>query len=107
MMVATETQFVLGGFLFVLSASALGGLRWSLTQLILRDRKLGLDNPVATLFWMSPLMAVTLATVSFVVDDWWAIFTSRFFEGAAQTAITLFFLTVPGVIAFLMVLSEI
>ncbi|KAF5388761.1 hypothetical protein D9757_005639 [Collybiopsis confluens] len=32
LMVATETHFVLRGFLLVLSASALGGLRWGLTQ---------------------------------------------------------------------------
>lgn len=48
LMVATETHFILHGFLLVITASALGGLRWGLTQILLHDKKLGLDNPAAT-----------------------------------------------------------
>lgn len=36
MMVAGETQFVLGGFFLVLGAAACSGLRWALTQILLR-----------------------------------------------------------------------
>jgi len=106
LMVATETQFVLGGFLLVLSGSALGGFRWSLTQLLLKNKNMGMDNPAATLFWLAPVMGCTLAIVSAVVDDWGALFRSHFFDGPSEIMHTCFYLTAPGVVAFFMVLSE-
>ena len=106
LMVATETQFVLGGFLLCLSGSALAGLRWSLTQLLLKNKQLGLDHPVATIFWLSPIMGLTLAIVSASIDRWSDLVGSRFFDGTAATLQTCFLLTVPGVLAFCMILSE-
>ncbi|THH29858.1 hypothetical protein EUX98_g4338 [Antrodiella citrinella] len=106
LMVATETHFVLPGFLLVLSGSALGGLRWSLTQLLLKNKDMGLDNPAATLFWLAPIMGVTLAIVSFFADHWSDLWTSPFFAGSVATAKTCFFLTAPGTLAFFMVMSE-
>ncbi|OCH92509.1 TPT-domain-containing protein [Obba rivulosa] len=107
LMVATETHFILSGFLLVISASALGGLRWSLTQLLLRNKNMGLNHPVATLFWLSPIMAVTLGIISMLVDGWIEVFSSHFFVGDAwQLVKTGFFLISPGVLAFCMVLSE-
>lgn len=106
LMVASETQFVLGGFLLCLSGSALAGLRWSLTQLLLKNKKLGLDHPVATIFWLSPIMGITVAIVSASIDRWSDLVGSRFFDGPAATLLTCFLLTVPGVLAFCMILSE-
>ncbi|KAH8107821.1 triose-phosphate transporter family-domain-containing protein [Cristinia sonorae] len=106
LMVATETHFVLSGFLLVLSGSALGGLRWSLTQLLLKNRNLGLDNPAATLFWLAPIMGFTLVIVSFFADHWSDLVGGPFFSSPAVAAKTCFFLTAPGVLAFFMVMSE-
>lgn len=106
LMVATETHFVLSGFLLVTSASALGGLRWSLTQLLLRSKDVGMSNPAATLFWLAPVMGVSLAITSAIVDGWAKVFNSPFFATPEQTLKTLFFLFSPGVLAFCMVLSE-
>ncbi|KAI0365666.1 TPT-domain-containing protein [Pilatotrama ljubarskyi] len=106
LMVATETHFVLSGFLLVTSASALGGLRWSLTQLLLRSKNIGLSNPAATLFWLAPIMGVTLAITSAVIDGWGKVFSSPFFATPGEAMKTLFFLFCPGVLAFCMVLSE-
>lgn len=106
LMVATETHFVLSGFLLVTSASALGGLRWSLTQLLLRSKDVGMSNPAATLFWLAPIMGVSLAITSAIVDGWAKVFSSPFFATPEQTLKTLFFLFSPGVLAFCMVLSE-
>ncbi|KAJ7232767.1 triose-phosphate transporter family-domain-containing protein [Mycena haematopus] len=105
LMVATETHFVLGGFLLVLSASGLGGFRWALTQLLLKNKKMGMDNPAATIYWLAPVMGLTLATISLIMDDWIALFSSSFFVGW-KTAQTIFLLTMPGIAAFCMVLSE-
>jgi solute carrier family 35 protein C2 len=106
LMVATETHFVLSGFMLVLSASALGGLRWTLTQLLLKSKKLGLDNPAATIYWLAPPMGLTLATISVIVDDWVGVFHSKYFADLGTAVNTAILLTLPGVIAFLMVLSE-
>lgn len=106
LMVATETHFVLGGFILVISASALGGLRWSLTQLLLKNKDMGMDNPAATIFWLAPIMGLSLAIISMVIDSWPQIFRSHFFLGTSQIFRTTFFLTAPGVLAFFMVLSE-
>ncbi|KAF8973181.1 triose-phosphate transporter family-domain-containing protein, partial [Flammula alnicola] len=106
LMVATEAHFILEGLILVLSASALGGLRWSLTQVLLKSKKMGFDNPAATIYWLAPTMGVTLAIVSAALEGWPSIFRSKFFEGVWRTFETLFFLTSPGVIAFCMVLSE-
>jgi solute carrier family 35, member C2 len=106
LMVATETNFVLQGFLLVMSASALGGLRWGLTQLLLKDRELGLDNPAATIYWLSPVMGITLAILSAIIEGWSGVFHSEFFDGASKMFTTILYLIAPGVIAFCMVLSE-
>ncbi|KAG5731801.1 hypothetical protein E4T56_gene1578 [Termitomyces sp. T112] len=106
LMVATETRFVFEGFILVLSASACGGLRWSLTQLLLRNRKMGLDNPAATIYWLAPSMGVTLAIISVIVDSWSSIFGGPFFVTAGKSLQTIFYVATPGVIAFCMILSE-
>ncbi|KAJ7594679.1 triose phosphate transporter [Mycena floridula] len=106
LMVATETHFVLPGFLMVLSASALGGLRWALTQVLLKNKKMGMDNPAATIFWLSPAMALTLAVVGAILEQWHIAAVGAFFSSPLQGFKTAFLLTAPGIIAFSMVLSE-
>jgi len=104
-MVATETHFVLGGFILVISASALSGVRWSLTHLLLKNKELGMDNPAATLFWLSPAMGLTLGVISLLIESWSTIFRDFYdsFWGAVRTT---FYLISPGIVAFCMVLSE-
>ncbi|KAJ3842372.1 TPT-domain-containing protein [Lentinula raphanica] len=107
LMVATETHFVLGGFILVISASALGGLRWALTQTLFQNKKMGFSNPASTIFLLSPIMAVTLIVLSFVIESWSSLFGSEFFtSGLRRTIETILFLLAPGLLAFCMVLSE-
>lgn len=105
-MVATETHFVLSGLVLVLSASAFGGLRWSLSQLLLKNKSMGLDNPPATIYWLTPVMGATLAIISLVLEGWIMVFSSSFFDGIWASLNTCFFLLAPGVIAFCMLMSE-
>lgn len=106
MMVAAETQFVLTGAIQVLTASAMGGLRWALTQMLLHKEKMGMNNPIATIFWLSPLMGTFMIFSSMILEDWWAMFGSSFFQDLATSLKTIFLMIAPGVIAFLMNLSE-
>jgi solute carrier family 35 protein C2 len=106
LMVATETHFVLAGFILVLSASALAGLRWSLTQMLIRDKRSGMNHPVATIFWLAPIMGLTMAIVSVLLESWSELPGSRFLESPGAILQTTGLLIFPGVIAFAMVLSE-
>ncbi|KAF6760097.1 triose-phosphate transporter family-domain-containing protein [Ephemerocybe angulata] len=106
LMVATQTHFVFGGFMLVISASAMGGLRWSLTQILLKNKKMGMDNPASTIFWLAPAMGVSLAIVSLAIEGWPTLFQTKFFQDASHIASTVFYLSFPGAIAFFMVLSE-
>lgn len=106
LMVATETHFVFGGFVLVISASALGGLRWSLTQILMRNKRAGMDHPAATIFWLAPTMGLTLAIVSMALENWSELLGSRFLDGPEATLRTVALLIIPGIIAFFMVLVE-
>ena len=107
LMVSGETKFSFIGMIEVLSASAMGGLRWALTQKLLDKEAMGLNNPFATLFWLAPIMAATLACCSllfegpiqiFASDKFWGSFTATLRTGA----LILF----PGALAFFMTASE-
>ncbi|UZJ54354.1 hypothetical protein CBS101457_003674 [Exobasidium rhododendri] len=106
MMVAAETKFVLEGAIQVLTASAMGGLRWALTQMLLHKSQMGMDNPIATIFWLSPLMSFFMVMSSMLLEDWRAMFSSQFFQDFASSMKSIALMVAPGFIAFLMNLSE-
>ncbi|GAA5820040.1 hypothetical protein JCM10212_004986 [Sporobolomyces blumeae] len=107
LMVSTETQFHFVGMVEVLTASALGGLRWSLTQLLLDKESMGMGNPIATLFWLAPIMGITLALCSMMFDGWFTVFGNEAFFGSfAKTLHTFLAILFPGCLAFLMNVTE-
>ncbi|KAG9473967.1 solute carrier family 35 member C2 isoform X2 [Eleutherodactylus coqui] len=55
-----STQFDARGFFLVLAASCLGGIRWTLTQMLMQKAELGLQNPIDTMFHLQPLMFLSL-----------------------------------------------
>jgi solute carrier family 35 protein C2 len=55
-----STQFHLQGFLLVLAASFLSGVRWSTAQLIIQKSKLGLSNPIDMIYHVQPWMIVAI-----------------------------------------------
>uniref|UniRef100_A0A3P8XYZ6 Collagen alpha-1(XX) chain n=1 Tax=Esox lucius TaxID=8010 RepID=A0A3P8XYZ6_ESOLU len=55
-----STQFNLEGFLMVLLASFIGGIRWTLTQVLMQKAELGLQNPVDTMYHLQPVMFMGL-----------------------------------------------
>src|SRR4051812_34499946 len=67
--VAGETQLDLFGFVLVLGASVVSGLRWSLTQMLLQEGDLGMDNPIATLYWLSPIMFGVMMMMSLLLES--------------------------------------
>lgn len=107
LMVSTETQFNLTGMIEVLTASALGGLRWSLTQILLDKESMGMGNPFATLFWLAPVMGITLGLASITTEGWGNVFgNERFFGSFSQAMVTTGTILFPGLIAFMMNVTE-
>lgn len=106
MMVAAETEFVLEGAIEVLTASAMGGLRWALMQMLLKRKKMGMSNPIATTFWLSPLMGAFMIFGSLLIENWKKLFTSPFFSNASSSFHTIGLLVLPGFIVFCMNLCE-
>ncbi|KAK8869652.1 hypothetical protein IAR55_000220 [Kwoniella newhampshirensis] len=104
-MVFNTTAVSIPGILMVFSASALGGLRWALTELVMHKKSMGLSNPFATIFWLAPLMAVTLGVVSMILEGWFTVARSGFFNGF-QAIKTVVVIVIPGGLAFAMVASE-
>lgn len=108
MMVAAETKFVLIGAVQVLSASMLGGLRWALTQMLLDTDEMGMNNPIATIFWLSPIMGISLISLSAAFESWHSIFAAKsgYFDTVAHGARTVGLIAAPGILAFGMNLAE-
>jgi solute carrier family 35 protein C2 len=107
LMVSTETQFDFVGMIQVLSASALGGLRWSLTQMLLHKESMGMGNPIATLFWLAPIMGATLGLCSLIFDGWGNVFSHDEFWGSlGLTLRTCLSIMLPGMLAFAMNVTE-
>ncbi|KAF9309103.1 Triose-phosphate Transporter [Podila horticola] len=105
--VAGEAQFDMTGFILVLMASVMSGLRWSMTQMLLQKDTLGMDNPVATLYYISPIMFVLMSILSLVIEDPFVEFAqSEFFNSFHAGLTTLMMAAGGGFLAFAMTVAE-
>ncbi|KAG0091450.1 Triose-phosphate Transporter [Podila epicladia] len=105
--VAGEAQFDMTGFILVLMASVMSGLRWSMTQMLLQKDALGMDNPVATLYYISPIMFVLMSILSLVIEDPFVEFAqSEFFNSFHSGLTTLMMAAGGGFLAFAMTVAE-
>ncbi|GFO25337.1 solute carrier family 35 member c2 [Plakobranchus ocellatus] len=59
-----STQFNMEGFVLVMSASVLAGMRWTLAQLVMQKNEIGLHNPVDMMYHMQPWMILALLPLS-------------------------------------------
>ncbi|KAK4458877.1 putative solute carrier [Cladorrhinum samala] len=106
MMVAGEVEFKLGGFVLVISAAFFSGFRWALTQILLL-RNPATSNPFSSIFFLAPVMFMTLLTIAIPVEGVSGLLTALKAmaeeRGYFTTPIILLF---PGAIAFCMTASE-
>ena len=103
-MVSTETRFVLSGFLLVISASALGGLRWALTEMLLHTNK-ATSNPFSTLCHLAPVMCVSLLVVALCVEGPVGFFQAELWSDKG-IFLSLLILLAPSILAFFMNVTE-
>ncbi|KAK6340532.1 Triose-phosphate Transporter [Orbilia brochopaga] len=106
LMVSGEAVFVPIGFVLVMLASMLSGLRWSLTQLLLL-RNPATSNPFSSIFFLAPVMFLSILVIAIPVEGVGA-FWGRWLEVASERGIFagVGMLIAPGIIAFCMTASE-
>jgi len=106
MMVAGETAFHALGFILVMSSACSSGFRWSLTQILLL-RNPATANPFSSIFFLAPVMFLSLIVLAIPVEGFPALIDglSRLFE-LKGTLLGIGILLFPGCLAFLMTASE-
>jgi solute carrier family 35 protein C2 len=106
MMVAGETAFKLLGFILVMSSSAASGFRWSLTQILL-IRHPATSNPFSSIFFLAPIMFVTLLIIAIPVEGIWELRDAfNVLANERGFFLSICILLFPGCLAFLMTASE-
>ncbi|KAJ2903181.1 TPT-domain-containing protein [Zalerion maritima] len=106
MMVAGEVEFNLAGFLLVISAAFFSGFRWGLTQILLL-RNPATSNPFSSIFYLAPIMFLTLTLIALpsegIREMFHAVGDLAETHGKLVAPMILLF---PGTIAFAMTASE-
>ncbi|ROV94630.1 hypothetical protein VPNG_09216 [Cytospora leucostoma] len=105
MMVAGEVEFNLPGFILVISAAFFSGFRWGLTQILLL-RNPATSNPFSSIFFLAPVMFLTLICIAIPVEGFWDLLEAMkalYVEWGLLAPLLVLF---PGTIAFLMTASE-
>lgn len=106
MMVAGETAFNAVGFILIIASAFFSGFRWGLTQILLL-RHPATANPFSTLFFLTPVMFISLIFIALAVEGPTEIVTGlRALADAHGMGPGLALLIFPGVLAFCMISSE-
>lgn len=106
MMVFGETAFHLTGFLLAISASFFSGFRWALTQILLL-RHPATSNPFATMFFLAPIMFVTLFTIALFTEGAGSVIVGlQLLAHNVGTGRAIMLMFIPGILAFCMIASE-
>ncbi|KAF2495152.1 TPT-domain-containing protein [Lophium mytilinum] len=106
MMVAGETAFNALGFILVMSSALSSGFRWSLTQILLL-RNPATSNPFSSIFFLAPVMFLSLLVIAIPVEGFSAL--AGGFSQLMETkgpVLGIGILLFPGCLAFLMTSSE-
>ena len=106
MMVAGEAAFKLSGFILVISSAFFSGFRWALTQILLL-RNPATSNPFSSIFFLAPIMFLSLLIIAMPVEGPVALGNglSALVE-AKGVILGILILIFPGMLAFLMTSSE-
>ncbi|KAG9448189.1 hypothetical protein H6P81_014317 [Aristolochia fimbriata] len=104
--VAKEAEFELWGFIFVMLAAVMSGFRWSMTQILLQKETYGLKHPITLMSYVAPIMAVTTALFSLVMDPWYKFKGNHYFNSPWHILQSCLLMIIGGTLAFLMVLIE-
>ncbi|KFY93385.1 hypothetical protein V500_03729 [Pseudogymnoascus sp. VKM F-4518 (FW-2643)] len=106
MMVAGEVDFSPIGFTLVISAAFFSGFRWALTQILLL-RNPATSNPFASIFYLAPIMFLSLLAIAIPVEGPSALIAGlQILIEKKGPFLGPTILLAPGAIAFCMTASE-
>ena len=105
MMVAGETAFNVLGFVLVILAAFFSGFRWALTQILLLKNP-ATSNPFSSIFFLAPVMFVTLAIIAIPVEGLSVAHGLKALVDAKGVFLGVCILIFPGCLAFMMTASE-
>lgn len=106
MMVAGETAFNTVGFILIMTSAFFSGFRWSLTHILLL-RNPATSNPFSSIFFLAPVMFISLLVIALPVEGPSALGAGfAILAEAKGTFLAIIILLFPGVLAFLMTASE-
>ncbi len=106
--VAGETQFDARGFALVMLAAALSGLRWALTQQLMRAHSsAGLGHPLGLMLRLLPVMAAAAGACSLLFERLWHTLPhSAYTDTPGRCAETLLLVACSALVAFGMTVAE-
>ena len=81
-----EVEFDMIGFILVLSAAILSGMRWTVVQLKLQTLEPKLRSTVATMRILSPFMLISMLMLSFMFEEPWNKFGANNHSGTTYFA---------------------
>jgi len=103
-----STDFVLIGFIMVLSASFLSGIRWTVSQLIMQRAQYNLKNPIDMVYHVQPMMIIALLPFAIGFESTRVATSISLMRFASLSSFiqTVCLVSVGGFIAFLMECAE-
>lgn len=103
-----DISYSVPGLELIMGASIASGLRWSLTQILLQDNTGGMDNPISTMTFISPVAAVFAGMLSILFEIFGdeGLLNSSFSDSPHAILKTLLIALIGAILAYFMVLSE-
>ena len=109
LMVSAESQelhFDFFGYVQVQSAAIFSGLRWTLTNILLLRKSMGISHPIVTMFYLAPMVAFVIFIGFLIVEGPFNLLNSRYFQSFDLFLNILGVLGFGGVLAYFLSLVE-
>ncbi|CAB4012223.1 solute carrier family 35 member C2 isoform X1 [Paramuricea clavata] len=103
-----STQFNFTGFLLVMTASSMSGIRWATTQMLLQKESFGLSSPFDTIYHLQPLMALATLPLAIGIEGPKLAVSLQAFRAPSTHVIarTVSFVLFGSSLAFMLTVSE-
>lgn len=102
-----DISFHSTGFFLVFLAAMFGGLRWVLTQVLLKSNDIGLNGTVDTLYYVAPCMTITLLPFAIFAEGPKLIVSPMLFHASHDVAfMTIISVLLGACLAFCLTISE-
>ena len=109
LMVSTEkkeSDFDFWGYFQVQTAAICAGLRWTLTQILLNKQDMGMNHPLATNLYLSPIVGFLLFISFGIIEGFDDLLHSRYLQSISSFLSIVGIIGFGGFLAFFMTLAE-